>query len=271
VPQNTSAGARPGRIIFIGVVIIVLALTVVVLIPLPSIERELNGLIPPGAVEQQRSPGQAMIAVSLTTTQSLGGVLAFYAKKLDLSRQLSGSSGLTIMTRGRLFGGHHSDAIMPWSGGAGEAITITHRESRHVAFISASRGTNEARTHLTILVERFPDPERRPFFVPTNSALAWPLPDAKMVSSGMGYKIAVAEFSTDASFDDVARHYATNLLLLPANQPVPKELRLGDTGLILRQRRDQAQSVLLTKPREARQSFYVFCFRDNAATKHKSA
>jgi hypothetical protein len=261
-----SATARPGLIILIGVVVIALVLGVIVLIPLPSVERELNSYIPPGATEQNRSRGQTLSAVTLTTTQDVTGVIDFYRKKLKLAGHLSPRSGMAILSRGRLFGGHNTDGIMPLAGSAGQAMTITHRESRHVAVITVARGTNDSQTYVTVLLERLPDRENRNLWRPTNSALAFPPPQGTVGSSGMGPGVAVAEFATTAPLEEVARHYSTNLLLLPAGQPVPKELRLGDTGVILRQRRDNAESILLTKPRDLYQSFFIFCFKDNAST-----
>jgi hypothetical protein len=245
----------PVRIIFAGVLAITLLLVLVVLLPLPSVDRELNGLIPTGAREGDRSRGQAICAVTLTTTQDVAAVLAFYSRKLGLGHRVSSRGGMTTMTRGRLFGGYHSDAIMPLTGSAGEAITITHRDSRQIAVIAISRATNDPATHIIASLERIPNSGKRGFYLPTNAALAWPPPDGKPGSSGMGLGIATADFSTTAPFEDVVCHYGTNLLLLAAK-----------TGLTLRQNGTHGQAIFFATPRENRESFYIFCFRDSTQT-----
>jgi len=249
---------RPGRIILAGVLVIALVLLVVILLPLPSVDRELNGYIPTAAKQDDRSRGEALCAVTLTTTQDMAGVLGFYSRKLRLGYQVSARGGMTALTRGRLLGGYHSDTILPLSGPGSEAILFTHRDARHVAVIAVSRVTNEPTTHIIALLERFPDTSKRGFYLPTNAALAWPPPEGKPAGSGMGNAIAVAQFNTDAPFENISRHYTTNLLLAT---PVG-----GDTGLFLSQKREQGQAAFFAKPWGTRESIYVFCFKDNSAT-----
>jgi hypothetical protein len=244
---------RAGRIIFIGVVIIAIVLTIVVLIPLPSVDRELNRYIPRGASEQNRLRGQTMSAVSFTTTQDVARVLSFYAGKFKMGpHQLSSRGGMTTMARGRIFGGFESDGIMPLSDHTGEAITIAHRESRKVVFVAVSRATNESLTHAMVLLERL-EGKRSPWGLARNEALAWPPPDGKTGSSGMTLGVAIAEFSSGVPVENVVRHYSTNT-------------GISRPQLLLEQKRQQGESALLEPTRSSRQSFYIFCFRSNAST-----
>ena len=245
---------RPSRIIFIGVAIIAIVLTIVVLIPLPSADRELNDYIPPSTTEQNRSRGQTMSAVALTTTQDVAGVLDFYRRKLKLQQRISSRGGMATMGRSRPFGGYISDAIMPMTGSAGDAITLMHRERRKVVFVAVSRATNESLTHLMVLLEQLPDRGKGHFWgTGKNEALAWPPPESKAGSSGITLGVAVAEFSSALPVENVVRHYSTNT-------------SLSSPGLVLEQQREQGKSALLDPTRSSRQSFYIFCFSDNAST-----
>jgi hypothetical protein len=246
----------PGRIILAGVLAIGLLLIVVVLLPLPSVDRALNRFIPPGAKQGQRARGQTLCAITLTTTQDIAGVLDFYSRRLGLRQRVSPRGGMTAMTRGRILGGYVSDTIMPLTGSAGEAIMLTHRDSRQIAVIAISRATNESATHIFALLERLPDSGKRAFYLPTNAALAWPPSNGKPGSSGMGLGVAVAEFGTDAPFEDTVRHYGTHLLL--STPPA---------GLSFSQNGTHGQAVFFAKPWGTRESFYIFCFRDNATNR----
>jgi hypothetical protein len=247
---------RPGRIILIGVLAIALVLLIVVLLPLPGVNRELNRFIPPGAKEGPRSRSQTLCAVTLTTTQDMAGVLNFYSRRLGLRQRVSPRGGMTAMTRGRILGGYESDTIMPLTGSGGEAITLTHRTSRLSAVIAISRATNEPVTHIIALLERLPDTAKKGFYLPTNAALAWPPPNGKPGSSGMGLGVAVAEFSTDAPFEEIVRHFGTHLLL--STPPA---------GLSLSQNGTHGQAAFFAKPWGTRESFYIFCFRDDATNR----
>jgi hypothetical protein len=249
-----SATARPGLIIFIGVAVIAIVLAIVVLIPLPSADRELDDYIPRFTTEQTRSRGQTMSAVALTTTQDVAGVLDFYRRKLELQQRISSRGGMATMTHSKLFGGYVSDAIMPLSGSADEAITITHREHRKVVFVAISRGKNESLTHLMVLLEQLPAREKSVMWgTGKNEALAWPPPDGKAGSSGFTLGVGVAEFSSPLPVENVVRHYSTNT-------------GLSRPQLLLEQQRQQGKSALFEPTRSSRQSFYIFCFRDNAST-----
>lgn len=251
---HNSATARPGLIILIGVIVIAVVLGVIVLIPLPSADRELNDYIPRSTTEQNRSRGQTMSAVALTTTQDVAGVLDFYRRKLKLQQRVSSRGGMATMAHSRLFGGYNSDAIMPMSGSAGEAITITHRERHKVVFVGISRGTNESLTHLMVLLEQLPDREKGNVWgTGTNEALAWPPPESQAGSSGFTLGVAVAEFSSALPVENVVRHYSTNT-------------SLSRPQLLLEQQRERGKSALIDPARSSRESFYIFCFRDNTAT-----
>jgi len=257
------ATARPGLIIFFGVVVIAVVLGVIVLIPLPSADRELNDYIPGPTTEQQRSRGPTMSAVALTTTQDVAGVLDFYRRKFKLQQRISSRGGMATMARSRPFGGYISDAIMPMSGLRGEAITITHLERHKVVFVAVSRGANESLTHLMVLLEQLPDGDKgRVWGTGKNEALAWPPPEGKVGSSGFTLGLAVAEFVSSLPVENVVRHYSTNTALsrpqLFREQPRPQ--------LLLEQHREQGKSALLDPARSSRQSFYIFCFRETAST-----
>jgi len=245
---------RPSLIIFIGVVVIAVILGVIVLIPLPSADRELNDYIPSYTTEQNRSRGQTMSAAVLTTTQDVAGVLDFYRRRLKLKGRISSRGGMATMARSRPFGGYVSDAIMPMSGSTGEAITITHREAHKVVFVAVSRGRNESLTHLMILLEQLPDREKgRTWGTSRNEALAWPPPESKAGSSSLTLGVAAAQFNSARPVENIVRHYSTNT-------------SLSNPGLLLEQQREQGKSALLEPTRSSRQSFYIFCFRDNAST-----
>jgi hypothetical protein len=158
------------------------------------------------------------------------------------------------MAHSKLFGGYISDAIMPLSGSAGEAITITHREHHKVVFVAVSRGANEPLTHVMVLLEQLPAREKSVIWgTGKNEALSWPPPESKAGSSGFTLGVGVAEFSSALSVERVVRHYSTNT-------------GLSRPQLLLEQQRQQGKSALLEPTRSSRQSFYIFCFRDNAST-----
>ena len=245
---------RPGLIIVIGVAVIAIVLTTVVLIPLPSADRELNDYIPRSTTEQNRSRGQTMSAVALTTTQDVAGVLDFYRRKLKLQQRISSRGGMATMARSRPFGGYISDAIMPMTGSADEAITLMHRERHKVVFVAISRGRNESHTHMMVLVEQLPNRQKGNFWgTGTNEALAWPPPECKAGSSGFTLGVAVAEFSSALPVENLVRHYST-------------KTGLSRPRLLLEQHREQRKSALLDPAPSSRESFYIFCFRDNAST-----
>jgi hypothetical protein len=77
----------------------------------------------------------------------------------------------------------------------------------------------------------------------------------------------IAEFMTAAPFQDVVRHYSTNLgIAVHRDDPSPEVFRKTDASLLLRQKRQRGDAALLTDLRKNRERICVFCFSDNSST-----
>lgn len=255
---------KPSLIILLGVLAIALLLVVVINIPPPTPDRELTRLIPPGASEQYRTSAADMAVVTFTATQSANGLLEFYAQRLKFPHRIATSSGLVVMSHGRPFGRVTGDGFLPFRTTSGEGATLLRYGDEQLVMIALS-SANEPLTQAAVVFWKLS--ERPSIWVGGNPALTWAPPEGVAGSSGVGYRLSIAGFTSPVPVADVALHYATNLgLALPGARLLTNSYRSGDGRVFLRQTRDHGQSFLIAREGITNLDVFVHCFRSLSDT-----